>query len=294
MDELISVVIPTYGRADMLGRALDSVITQTYHNLEIIVVDDNADDGRSDRVSDICEGTGDQRIRVIHNKKNLGGALSRNVGIVESHARYIAFLDDDDEYYPAKIEKQHEFFLERNDPHLALVYCYCEEKNVDGITRRFYKYDFEGHCLYEGMLDCIAATSQWMCDKEKLLSVGMFSDIPCKQDSTLIVKLLSKGYSVGRVPEVLSVYHNHDQGRISSNNHKKRITGEEYLIRLCREQYDSITKKQARQIEYNFCKRVYKHYFFNKNYLKLAACFMCMGTTHPAALLKKIVKRVMR
>ncbi len=288
MGELVSVVITTYGRAEMLKNALKSVITQTYDNLDIIVVDDNARMTESANVSQICEAFGDPRIRIIRNERNLGGALSRNVGIQESKGRYVAFLDDDDEYYPKKVERQYLHFCESADPRLALVYCYCEERDAEGKVRRFYEYDYEGYCLYQVLQDCIAATSQWMCDKEKLISVGMFSNVPCKQDSVVLVKLLSAGYTVSRVPEVLSVYNNHIQGRISSNNHKKRIEGEEYLIDLCRTQYNKIDKRQAQEVEYNFRKRVYKHYFYNRNYGKFLVSLLFMAKKHPRNTAREI------
>lgn len=251
MNELVSVVITTYGRVIELERAIKSVINQTYKELEIIVVDDNVDESISEKVKEIINNIDDNRIILIKNEKNLGGALSRNAGIENSHGNFIAFLDDDDEYLPAKIERQLELFKKTNDSKLALVYCYCNGIKNGRMTKK-YCYNYVGNCLYESMLMCIAATSQWMCKRESLLDVEMFSDVPCKQDSTVIIKLLSKGYTIDRVPEVLSLYHDEDIPRISSKNAKKRIVGENLLLDLCRENYDKIDKKQQQEVEYNF------------------------------------------
>ena len=258
---LVSVVIPTYSRPKLLQRAVNSVVKQTYQNLEILVVDDNAKDPDSrSMVANILDSFHDQRIRLILNQRNLGGALSRNVGIENSHGEFIAFLDDDDEYYPQKIEKQLNCFDHTSTSNLALVYCHTEELESEDKVIRTYCYRYRGNCVYDGMNLCIAATSQWLCRKEALLDVGCFSDVPCKQDSNLIVKLLVKGYSVDYVPQVLSKYYRDAPSGISKQGHEKRIKGEEALRALCRENYHLLTKEQQKEIEYSFACRLIEHY----------------------------------
>lgn len=267
MNELVSVVITTYGRVNELERAIKSVLKQTYKELEIIVVDDNVDKSISKKVKEIINNIKDKRIILIKNEKNLGGALSRNVGIENSHGNFVAFLDDDDEYLPRKIEKQLELFKKNKDSKLALVYCYCNGIKNGKMTKK-YCYNYVGNCLYDAMLICIAATSQWMCKKKYLMNVGMFSNVPCKQDSTVIIKLLSKGYTIDRVPEVLSLYHDEDIPRISSKNAQKRIIGENLLLDLCRKNYGKINKKQQQEVEYNFSCILVFYYFENGEYEK--------------------------
>ena len=112
-EELISVIIPTYKRIDTLERALDSVFNQTYTNIELIVVDDNAKFPETrEKVEKIIEKY-NGKIKLIKNKDNLGGGLSRNEGIKVASGKYIAFLDDDDEYYPEKLEKQYSLLKEK-------------------------------------------------------------------------------------------------------------------------------------------------------------------------------------
>lgn len=263
-NEIISVIVTTYGRTDTLARAIRSVLNQTYQNLEIIVVDDNTNKEYSNQVSNIILGLSDKRLHLIHNEKNLGGALSRNVGIQNASSKYIAFLDDDDEYLPEKVEKQYNLFCKKNDPLLGLVYCYTESLESNGKTK-IYQHDMTGNCLYESMLDNIAATSQWMCNKKALIDVGMFDNVPCKQDSNVILKLMLKGYHLDRVPEILSIYHNEIKvNRISANtsNHIKRIIGEEALRELCRTGYPYLNKDQIDEVEYSFATRLLEHYYY--------------------------------
>lgn len=98
----ISVVIPTYNRANLVGRAIQSVLNQTYQDFEIIVIDDASTDD-TDKIMILVN---DKRIKYIKNKKNIGGSESRNIGIKNAKGKYIAFLDSDDEWMPTKLEKQ--------------------------------------------------------------------------------------------------------------------------------------------------------------------------------------------
>ena len=259
---LVSVVIPTYSRPELLQRAVNSVVNQTHKNLEIIVIDDNAEDPDSrSRVAEILDSFHDERIRLILNQRNLGGAGSRNVGIENSRGEFIAFLDDDDEYYLQKIEKQLDCFDHTSKARLALVYCHSVELKGEDEVIRTYCYRYQGNCVYDGMKDCIAATSQWLCRKDALLDAGCFSDVPCKQDSNLIVKLLVRGYSIDYVPLVLSKYYRDAPSGISKQGHEKRIEGEEALLALCRENYHLVTKEQQEEIEYASACRLIEHYY---------------------------------
>lgn len=261
-DILVSVVIPTYSRNDMLERAINCIQKQTHQNLDIIVVDDNPPESefRLSTQKIMQKYATDERIRYIQNPQNLGGAGARNVGIEASKGEYIAFLDDDDEYYPEKIEKQLQVFLDSNSEKLALVYCDVEHvginNHVDCVIRKRYR----GNCLYEAIEDdCIASTSMWLVKKSILESVGNFSIVPCKQDSTVILKLLDKGYEVDFVPEVLCSYRNVASGvRISLG--PRKVEGELMFYDACCRMYDRMTPKQIRYIEFSFAKRLYVLY----------------------------------
>jgi glycosyltransferase involved in cell wall biosynthesis len=101
-EPLVSVVMPTHNRAKLLEKAIRSVLSQTYKNLEIIVVDDASCDNTSETVKTIQ----DERVRYIRHETNKGGSAARNSGILLARGEYIAFLDDDDEWEPEKTEQQ--------------------------------------------------------------------------------------------------------------------------------------------------------------------------------------------
>lgn len=258
-DILVSVVIPTYSRNDALERAINCILKQTHQNLEIIVVDDNPPESQyrlsTEKIME--KYATESRIHYIQNPKNLGGSGARNVGIEASNGEYIAFLDDDDEYYPEKIEKQLQVFLDSNSDKLALVYCDVEHVGVNNHVDCVIRKRHRGNCLYEAIEDdCIASTSMWLVKKSLMESVGNFSIVPCKQDSTVILKLLKQGYEVDFVPEVLCIYHNTNDGvRISLG--PKKVEGELLFYEACRKVYDRMTPKQVKNIEYSFAKRMY-------------------------------------
>ena len=112
---IVSVIIPTYKGSSALNRAIDSVLCQSYKEIEIIVVDDNdpTSDERKNTEALMSRYIGDKRIRYIKHQRNSNGAVARNTGITAATGKYIAFLDDDDYYLPNRIEKSVRY-LEKN------------------------------------------------------------------------------------------------------------------------------------------------------------------------------------
>ncbi len=98
----VSVIIPAYNRANVLDRAVTSVLNQNYQDFEIIVVDDAS----SDNTQEIVDGLNDKRIKYIRHDKNSGEAAARNTGIEAAAGKYIASQDSDDEWLPGKLERQ--------------------------------------------------------------------------------------------------------------------------------------------------------------------------------------------
>ena len=111
MAPTVSVVIPTYNRADVIERSIKSIQDQTYQDFEIMLVDDAS----TDNTDEVVRRIQDERIRYIKLEKNSGPSHSRNVGIKESQGKYIAFLDDDDEWLPDKLEAQVSLFDDTNN-----------------------------------------------------------------------------------------------------------------------------------------------------------------------------------
>jgi len=120
--EKVSVIITTYKGSKCIRRAVDSVLKQTYKNLEVIVVDDNqANSKERYETEKIFNQIQDRRVKYIKHSINLNGSAARNTGISKSTGDFISFLDDDDYYLPEKIEKSLEVL--RNNTDVEAVFC---------------------------------------------------------------------------------------------------------------------------------------------------------------------------
>lgn len=225
--QLVSVIITTYKRNfDMVLRAIKSVQNQTYRNLEIIVVDDN-ENGSPYRVEieSGLKNLDDTRIVIIQHKANQGACAARNNGIINSHGDYVAFLDDDDEWLPTKVELQIGAFKE--NPKLGLVYCqnYNQVGNSAPILGRQkilngYRYK---ELLFSNFIPLFV-----MIKREVFEDIGLFNiEMKSAQDAELWLRIAKK-YEIYGVPQPLAIYHHHGNERISTSPLKK-IEGLEML-----------------------------------------------------------------
>ena len=111
MDELVSIIMPSYNTANYIAASIQSVLDQTYQNWELILVDDCSTDNTDAVVAPFLSDT---RIRYLKNEQNSGAAISRNRALREARGRWIAFLDSDDLWEPQKLEKQLAFMREHD------------------------------------------------------------------------------------------------------------------------------------------------------------------------------------
>lgn len=125
---LVSVVVTSFNRPGLLKRAVGSVLAQTYPNTEIIIVDDASQMDVQKILSDFSTF----RLKIMVNSTNLGLAVSRNRGWQSARGVYVAFLDDDDEWLPEKIEKQVGLFSRLSDKY-GVVYCGREVVRFNGL-----------------------------------------------------------------------------------------------------------------------------------------------------------------
>jgi glycosyltransferase involved in cell wall biosynthesis len=165
----ISIVIPTYNRASFLKEAIDSVLSQTYRNFELIVVDDGSTDDTPKLLSSYGE-----KIKVIK-KANKGPSAARNRGIKAAKGGWIAFLDSDDVWKPGKLEKQVQFI--KDNPEIKI--CQTEEiwiRNGKRVNPRK-KHEMHSGWIYEQCLPlCIVSPSSVMIHRDVFEKVGLFDE----------------------------------------------------------------------------------------------------------------------
>ncbi len=183
----VSIIIPTYNRAHLVDRAIQSVLDQTYQDFELIVVDDAS----TDNTEEVVKSFKDKRIRYICLQKNKGGAAARNTGIEASNGEYIAFQDSDDEWLPEKLEKQMKVF-ENASPEVGVVY--TGFLRIKDGRESYIPYSWvtqkEGN-IHKELLKGNFVTTQAAVVKKKCFEVaGMFEErLPCLQDWELWIRV---------------------------------------------------------------------------------------------------------
>lgn len=206
MNELVSIIMPSYNTANYIEASIESVQHQTYENWELIIVDDCSTDNTDEIVKPLLS---DARIRYLKNEKNSGAAISRNRALREAKGKWIAFLDSDDLWLPEKLEKQ-VTFMEQNGYHFS--YTNYEEINMAGektgvrvtgpkkITKTgMFNYCWPG-CLTV-MYDAEAVGLIQIADIKKNNDYAMWLKVCRKADCYLLDECLAQ-YRKGRAGSV--------------------------------------------------------------------------------------------
>ncbi len=221
IDGLVSVVIPTYKRSEMLTRAIQSILNQSYYNTEIIVVDDNEpNDEFSLATQAKLKEIKDARVRYIQQEKHINGSAARNVGIDAAAGEYIAFLDDDDVWYPDKLEKQMKIFSA--SPEVGLVYTGSKAIYVNDKVSYAIVPKRKGNLKREILLgNCIGTTSTVVVKRDVIVAAGKFDiQMPALQDYDLWIRICQLT-QVGYVQDEEIDYYNFRNGvQVSSNTEK--------------------------------------------------------------------------
>lgn len=188
MEKLVSAVITTRNRLNLLKRAIDSVLTQTYPYIECIVVSDASDDG----TNEYCSQRNDIHFISIPKTESHGGNYARNLGIKAAKGHYVAFLDDDDYWFPDKIKKQVSLIEKK---HCECVYCLRQFEIVKNgkIIKTFLENTnrkIEGNISKKIFRHSFTQTSCIMATKNVLEKVGMFDEQVIKmQEYELLVRI---------------------------------------------------------------------------------------------------------
>ena len=215
MDRMIqvSVIIPTFRRPNFLRAALASVLAQTFPHFEVIVIDDASHDNTHEVVKEFV----DARIRYISHEVNQGGSAARNTGIKHARGDYMAFLDDDDEWLPEKLNLQVEL-LQTCSRDVGGVYTGCTKIDRESGDIVCLKIPDQRGDLSQTLLikNCITSTSSILLRKECFEKVGVFDErLPSSQDYDLWLRI-SKLFQFEYIAESLFIYHIHEK-KIGTN-----------------------------------------------------------------------------
>lgn len=205
--ELVSIIMPVYNGEKYIETAINSVISQTYYNWELILINDCSDDNSQEIIDRFNKKY--VNIKCIKNKKNLGVSKSRNIAISKAQGRYIAFLDSDDIWHRDKL-KRHIRFIDK----YKIAFSFTSYQMINHIGERInsvvnppLKLSYNNE-LKENYIGC----STVIIDIKKIdIKFIQFKKIK-HEDYILWLDLLKKGYTVMGLKQVLTLY------RISPNS----------------------------------------------------------------------------
>ncbi|MGL5257921.1 MAG: glycosyltransferase family 2 protein, partial [Proteocatella sp.] len=199
MEYLVSTIIPTYKRADMLDRAILSVLNQTYKCVEVVVVDDNDPNSewRIKTKNIMSKYQGDKRIKYICHEKNMNGSVARNTGIKNASGEIVCFLDDDDEFEKNKIQNQLNYLLENREFHA--VYCGWDRDNKIVVPQK------TGDLSYELLSGTnLIYTNAIMMYKQDAINCGGWDESFMRhQEAAFMLRYFRYGGKIGVVSENL-------------------------------------------------------------------------------------------
>lgn len=213
--EPVSIIIPTYNRADIIKNSIQSILNQSYTKYELIIVDDGSADNTKAVISEI----NDSRVRYIKMPENRGAGAARNEGVKQARYDYIAFQDSDDYWKEEKLGKQMDFLCGR--PATGLVYCPYECEKNDGSViivpdEKIPLSEKQGN-IYKYMLRRnTIGTPGVLMRKECFKKSGMFrEDLSCLEDWELFLRV-ARDYEIGFLDEPL-LYVNLSSDGVSHN-----------------------------------------------------------------------------
>lgn len=213
---LVSVVIPTYDRPKFLSEAIESVLDQTYRNVELIIVDDCSPRSAADAVDALAVDSL-QAFELVRHERNRGGAAARNTGIEAANGEYIAFLDDDDKWDEAKLGTQVRTF-ERSPDNVGLVSVggrsIDQSGNIVHVSRPTHSGNITKDLLCRNVL---GSFSLCMVRTSIIDNVGTLDErFPSWQDQEWYIRV-SQQYAVRSIPEPLVTYRRSSKGRITGD-----------------------------------------------------------------------------
>jgi cellulose synthase/poly-beta-1,6-N-acetylglucosamine synthase-like glycosyltransferase len=202
MSDLVSVIIPTFNRESVIHRAIQSVLNQTYKNIEIIVVDD----GSSNEITkNLIEKIDNKSIKYFY-QKNSGVAHARNSGARIASGMWLSFLDSDDEWLPEKLSRQMEFL--KNNVHFQIAYTdEIWKRNNDIVTRKKFQQKVHGQIFEDCVKQCLIAPSSVILHQKLFWEMKGFDEsfVVC-EDYDLWLRISSQ-YEIALISEPLIIKH---------------------------------------------------------------------------------------
>lgn len=277
----VSIIVPTYKRNRYITRAIDSILAQDYPEMEIIVIDDNGE-GSVDQLSTekiLKKYIDNDDIKYIKNTKNVGGAISRNNGILASTGYYITFLDDDDEYLPGKITIQVQA-MEKNGWDLCVMDGETYNNKGERLSQKTQPIEngmTQDEILKAHLTKHITGTNVFMFTREAVFKIGMFDHISAGQEFMIMQKSITNNLKIGVIHDVYVHFHMDGQERISTRLSK--IEGLELVYQEKKKYFNLLTTDEKAYINSKHHGTLFYMYYTNGKFgramLELVKAFFC-------------------
>lgn len=250
---LVSVITPTCSRPGMLERALNSLLSQTYTNFEVVIGDDNPCDSSDSAIAkEIVERFFDAGMQVTYFKTSgkIGAGKVRNIASSKANGEYLVFLDDDDEFLPDKLKDQIEFTLKSgSDLSFHDAAWYDENDKLVEYRRLDYsKTEEQEDLLKKHLLYSIAPGTTYMVRKEAFDQTDGWGEVKSGQDWYLMLRFIQKGFSIHHFPGAYVKQRLYAENRISLGQNK--IDGENALYEEKKKYFPKLSPKERRYIRF--------------------------------------------
>ncbi len=237
-DSLVSIIMPTYDRADFIGQGVNSVLAQTYTKFELLIVDD----GSTDNTRDLLEpALADSRVRYFH-QENQGQSVARNLALSKAKGSFVCFLDSDN-YWPAdKLEQQVELF--RQHPEYDVIYgdvVVIDENNREVSRKNMKRYS--GHIAKYMIRDNCVSMNTAMARRRCFDELGGMSGKRRVADDYELWLRFSARFPFLYVPEFLAYYRVMDD-QISSDKTRRFDSNWQIITDFRREFPDAMSEKE--------------------------------------------------
>ena len=227
----VSIIIPMYNRERYIREAINSVLSQTFQDFEIVVIDDGSDDSSVN----IVESITDNRIHIYKNESNMGIPRARNIGLLHARGEYIAILDSDDVMRPARLEKQIAYL--NNNREYVGVGSWSNSIDEQGSIKKYLRTRPVSHESIKASLlfHCSIHNRSFTARSEVLKKLQYDEAYDVAEDYELLIRILDYG-KLYNLPSVLVSAREHDEKitrhKSDQNNEKKMYLSSIFLDKL--------------------------------------------------------------
>jgi glycosyltransferase involved in cell wall biosynthesis len=218
MENLVTVYIPTKNRLELLQRAVNSVLSQTHQNIELIIVSDGSTDGTCDYVNGL---RGTRSVKLIHNDTSIGACAARNQAIQIASGNFITGLDDDDIFLPHRVETFLSEWLRLKQTRQQFSCLF--DRRIVNVGEEVWLWDKESMVAVEQIVKTNAVGNQVFTTPQRMKDAGCFDvDMPAWQDWDMWVRLIKTAgpaYSIQANSYVMDISHEFE--RITQRSSEK-------------------------------------------------------------------------